>query len=74
MTRSKRILVTGGAGYIGSHTAVELLGAGYDVVIADNLCNSKASVIERIAAIARRRPDFVRADVRDATALRALFA
>jgi UDP-glucose 4-epimerase len=74
MTKPERILVTGGAGYIGSHTAVELLAAGYEVVIVDNLCNSKASVIDRIANIAGRRPDFAQADVRDASALRALFA
>ena len=74
MKKPERILVTGGTGYIGSHTAVELLAAGYDVVIVDNLCNSKASVIDRISTIAARRPDFVQADVRDASALRALFA
>ena len=45
------ILLTGGAGYIGSHTAVELLNSGYDVVIADNLYNSELSVIDRIEEI-----------------------
>jgi UDP-glucose 4-epimerase len=50
------VLVTGGAGYIGSHTAVELLQAGFDVVIVDNLQNSHSGVIDRIATIAGRRP------------------
>lgn len=68
------ILITGGAGYIGSHTAVELMQAGLEVLIADNFCNSKASVLERIERIAGRRPAFVKADVRDGTAMRALFA
>jgi UDP-glucose 4-epimerase len=64
-----RVLVTGGAGYIGSHTVVEMLAAGFDVTIFDNLCNSKASVLDRIEAVAGRRPDFVHADVRDRVAL-----
>ncbi len=73
MSERQSILVTGGAGYIGSHTAVELLAAGHDVLIVDNLCNSRASVIERVAAIAGRTPAFVRADVRDRTAMRTVF-
>ncbi|MFZ2855128.1 MAG: UDP-glucose 4-epimerase GalE [Rhodocyclaceae bacterium] len=68
------ILVTGGAGYIGSHTVVELLRAGHEVVVVDNLCNSKASVIDRIGQIARRKPILVEADVRDRKALSRLFA
>lgn len=64
-----KVLVTGGAGYIGSHTVVELLAAGHQVVILDNLCNSKASVIDRVERIAGRRPDFVHADIRDLTAV-----
>jgi UDP-glucose 4-epimerase len=60
-----KVLVTGGAGYIGSHTVVELLAAGFDVTILDNLSNSKVSVIDRIEAIAGRRPDFVQGDIRD---------
>lgn len=67
------ILLTGGAGYIGSHTAVELLTAGYDVVIADDLSNSEESVIDRIAIIVGRRPEFRCIDVSDRTALEALF-
>ena len=74
MPTRETILVTGGAGYIGSHTVVELLAAGYDVVVADNLCNSKASVLERVATIAGRAPQFVAADVRDRAAMQALFA
>ena len=48
---SMKILVTGGAGFIGSRTCVELLGSGYEVVIVDNLLNSKASVVDRVATI-----------------------
>ncbi len=68
-----KVLVTGGAGYIGSHTCVELMQAGHEVVVLDNLCNSHIVVLERIARIAGKRPDFVRGDVRDAGALRDLF-
>ncbi len=68
------ILVTGGTGYIGSHTVVELLAAGHDVLIIDNLCNSKVSVLDRIERIAGRRPGFVEADLRDRTTLRKIFA
>ncbi len=71
---SSCILVTGGTGYIGSHTVVELLGAGHDVFIADNLSNSHEQAIERIAAIAGRKPGFVKIDMRDRAALRKLFA
>ena len=59
------ILVTGGTGYIGSHTCVALLQAGYDVVALDNLTNSKRSVIDRVQAIAGRNLTFVEGDVRD---------
>ena len=68
------ILVTGGTGYIGSHTAVELMAAGHEVFIIDNLCNSKASVLDRIGRIAGRRPGFAQMDVRDRAALRQLFS
>ena len=67
------ILVTGGTGFIGSHTVVELLGSGYEVVIADNLSNSKAMVIDRIEAITGKRPAFYELDVCDKAALDALF-
>jgi UDP-glucose 4-epimerase len=68
------ILVTGGTGYIGSHAVVELIAAGHNVFIIDNLCNSKASVLDRIERIAGRRPEFARIDVRDRSALRKLFS
>ena len=68
------ILVTGGSGYIGSHTVVELMAAGHDVFIIDNLCNSKASVLDRIERIAGRRPGFQQIDLRDRAGLRKLFA
>lgn len=68
------ILVTGGTGYIGSHTVVELMLAGFDILIVDNFCNSKAMVLQRIERIVGRRPGFVEADVRDRESMRALFA
>ena len=67
------ILITGGAGYIGSHTAVELMNAGYHVVIVDNLCNSSRKVLERIQNLAGPNFSFVEADVRSASALDAIF-
>ena len=71
---NQRILITGGTGYIGSHTVVELMAAGHEVVIVDNLCNSKASVLDRIERIAGRRPEFEQIDIRDRAALRRLFS
>jgi len=67
------ILVTGGAGYIGSHTCVELLAAGYDVVVVDNLCNSKAASLERVQRIAGRALSFCHVDVRDQVGMDAVF-
>lgn len=58
-----KILITGGCGYIGSHTCVELQNAGYDVVIADNLSNSNERVIDRIEKITSKRPEFIKADL-----------
>jgi UDP-glucose 4-epimerase len=69
-----KILVTGGAGYIGSHTCVELLTAGHDVVIADNLSNSKPEAVRRIAEITGRAPLFYKADLLDAPAMDKIFA
>ena len=66
----EKILVTGGAGYIGSHTVVELQNAGYEVVIVDNLSNSKADVVDSIEQITGIRPAFYNIDCLDATALR----
>jgi UDP-glucose 4-epimerase len=69
-----KYLVTGGTGYIGSHMVVGLLAAGHDVVVIDNLSNSKSSVLDRIERIAGRRPLFERADIRDRPALRKVFS
>ena len=68
-----KILVTGGTGYIGSHTTVELQNAGYDVVIIDNLSNSNESVLDCIASITGIRPAFVKGDCTDIETLRRLF-
>lgn len=70
----REILVTGGAGFIGSHTCVALINAGFRVVILDNFCNSEISAIDRIEAIAGVRPELIRGDVRDRTLLREVFA
>ncbi|CAL60920.1 UDP-glucose 4-epimerase (Galactowaldenase) (UDP-galactose 4-epimerase) [Herminiimonas arsenicoxydans] len=68
-----KILVTGGAGYIGSHTCVELINAGYQVVVVDNLCNSKASVLERVAGITGATIPFIQADLRHRNAIEKIF-
>ena len=72
--KKDRILVTGGTGYIGSHTVVELQKAGYPVVIIDNLSNSNREVLDGIEGISGIRPDFVEADCTDLNALKKLFA
>jgi len=69
----KRILVTGGTGYIGSHCVVALIEQGYQVVIADNLINSSVEVLNRIAVITGVKPDFAQIDVADLSALTPLF-
>ncbi|MBQ9793881.1 MAG: UDP-glucose 4-epimerase GalE, partial [Clostridia bacterium] len=68
-----RILVTGGTGYIGSHTCVQLLEQGDEVVIVDNLSNSKESVVSAIEKITGKKPIFYRADILDREALDAIF-
>ena len=68
-----RVLVTGGAGYIGSHTCVEMLDAGMDVVVVDNLSNSKEESLRRVREITGRALTFVKADLRDRAALDAIF-
>ena len=68
------ILVTGGAGYIGSHTCVELLSSGYGVVVVDNLCNSNPKSLERVEKLTGKKPKFYRGDVRDEALLRKIFA
>ena len=67
------ILVTGGAGYIGSHTCVELLTAGYDVVVVDNLYNSSEKALERVEKITGRKVKFYEADLLDQPALKEVF-
>jgi UDP-glucose 4-epimerase len=69
----KTILVTGGAGYIGSHTVVKLLEQGYGTVIVDNLCNSKVNAIHQIESITGRKPFFYEGDVRDCALLAGVF-
>lgn len=69
---SKQILVTGASGYIGSHTCVELLQAGYDVVALDNLCNSSREALHRVEKITGKSIPFYQADVRDRPALNAV--
>ena len=68
------ILVTGGAGYIGSHTVVALIAAGQELVILDNFSNSSPKVLERIASIAGQRPQVIDGDIRDAALLKRVFA
>jgi UDP-glucose 4-epimerase len=65
MNTSKSVLVTGGAGYIGSHTTLALLEAGVDVLVLDNLCNASAESLRRVAQLAGRAPVFVQGDIRD---------
>ena len=67
------ILVTGGAGYIGSHTVVELQNAGYDVVVVDNLCNSSEKSLERVEKITGKPVKFYKADILDREALTDIF-
>jgi UDP-glucose 4-epimerase len=68
-----KILLTGGAGFIGSHLAVELMNAGHHVVIVDNLCNSSTKVLERLAALSGHNFSFVKADVRNGAVLDQVF-
>lgn len=70
----KNILITGGAGFIGSHTCIELASAGYRPIILDNLCNSYESVIDRISILSSTRPVFYRGDVRSANTLDEIFS
>lgn len=68
------VLVTGGAGYIGSHTVVELLNAGHNAIIVDDLSNAKADVIDRIETITGKRPVFYKLDCKDCDGLRKVFS
>ncbi|MES9881599.1 MAG: UDP-glucose 4-epimerase GalE [Sedimenticola sp.] len=73
MNNLKNILVTGGAGYIGSHTCVELLNNGYQVFVVDNLCNSKFSALERVQELTGKTVTFIQADLRDRPSLEQIF-
>lgn len=69
----KTVFVTGGAGYIGSHTILELLENDYDVIVADNLCNSSEESLRRVEDISKRKVKFYREDLRDKNAIDAIF-
>ena len=68
-----KILVTGGAGYIGSHTCIELIKAGYEVIVVDNLCNSSLESLKRVEKLADSDIPFHKVDVRDKVALTRVF-
>jgi UDP-glucose 4-epimerase len=68
-----KILITGGAGYIASHTNVELLEAGYDIVLADNLCNSSMEAVRRVEELSGKKLPFYEVDLKDIIALRKVF-
>ena len=68
------VLVTGGAGYIGSHTVVELINAGYEPIVVDDLSNAKEDVIDRIKIITGKRPVFYKVDCKDKEAMRKVFS
>lgn len=68
-----KILVTGGAGYIGSHTCVELLNAGHEVIVLDNLCNSAAESLNRVEKLTQKNLKFIEGDIRDSQLLDSLF-
>lgn len=73
MAKLEKILVTGGAGYIGSHTCVELLNSGYEVIVVDNLCNSSQESLRRVAELTGKQVTFVEQDIRDKQAMFHLF-
>ena len=68
-----KILVTGGAGYIGSHTVVELLDAGFETVVVDNLSNSSAKSLDRVEEITGKKVTFYQVDIRDDVNLEKIF-
>ena len=68
-----KILVTGGAGYIGSHTCVELLNAGHEVIVLDNLCNSSAESLNRVQQLTQKSLTFIEGDIRNGQLLDQVF-
>lgn len=74
MNSDEYVLVTGGLGYIGSHTVVELLNTNKNVLILDNLCNSHIDILDRIFAITKKKPIFIKGDIRDSLTLKTLFS
>lgn len=74
MEQRMKVLVTGGCGYIGSHTCLALQATGMEPVVVDNLCNSKAGVLTRVAAISGREPRFYEGDIRDPALLDRIFS
>lgn len=74
LKKTTKILVTGGAGYIGSHTTLALLQSGVEVLVLDNLSNSSAESLQRVVQLARCEPKFIKGDVRDRVILDRLFA
>lgn len=69
-----KVLVTGGMGYIGSHTCIQMIQAGMEPIIVDNLCNSKELVLERIESLTGKRPTFYLGDIRDQPFLDSVFS
>ena len=69
-----KVLVTGGMGYIGSHTCVQMIEAGLEPIILDNLCNSKEAVLERVETLAGTKPTFYQGDIRDREILDQVFS
>jgi len=72
--KKQTVLVTGGVGYIGSHTVLELLAAGYEVIVVDNLCNSNLKCLRRVEKLAGRTATFYNVDIRDKDAMAGVFA